>query len=63
VLSYDVGEYLTLYKVSKKEQIEDSLVFGTNVSYDDNQKMKIGKIEKIFDSFEQYFEDFIELGQ
>jgi len=63
VLSYDVGEYLTLYKVSKKEQIEDTFVFGTIVSYDENQKMKIGKMEKIFDSFEQYFEDFIELGQ
>jgi hypothetical protein len=63
VLSYDVGEYLTLYKVSKKEQFEDAFVFGTTVSYDENQKMKIGKMDKIFDSFQQYFEDFIELGQ
>jgi len=62
VVSYDVGEYLTLYKVSENQELEDNAIYGANVKYDDNEKMNIGKIEELFLSFEEYFEDFIELG-
>ncbi len=36
-------------------------VFGTVISYDENQNIKIGKLEKLFESFEYFFKDFIEL--
>ena len=62
VLNYEVGEYLTLYKVSENQELEDNTIYGANVRYDDTEKMYIGKTEKLFSSFEEYFEDFIELG-
>ena len=61
VLSYEVGEYLTLYKVSINQELEDNAIYGVNVKYD-YEKMNIGKIEELFSSFEEYFKDFIELG-
>lgn len=62
VLNYEVGEYLTLYKVSEKEELDDSTIYGVNVAYNGTEKMILGKPEKLFSSFEDYFEDFIELG-
>ena len=62
VLNYEVGEYLTLYKVSENQESEDNTIYGANVRYNDTEKMYIGKTEKLFSSFEEYFEDFIELG-
>ncbi|HLW08594.1 MAG TPA: SMI1/KNR4 family protein [Marinilabiliaceae bacterium] len=62
VLSYEVGEYLTLYKVSENQELEDNAIYEANVKYDDDEKMSIGKIKKLFSSFEEYFKDFIELG-
>lgn len=29
----------------------------------ENNKMKLGKKEKLFDSFEEYFSDFIKFGE
>ena len=62
VLDYEVGEYLTLYKVSENQELEDNTIYGANVRYDDTEKMYIGRTEKLFSSFEECFEDFIELG-
>ena len=63
VLDFEEQEYLTLYRVSEKEKVEDGIVFGAEVYYAENEKIKIGKLVKIFDTFEEYFEDFLELGQ
>ena len=62
VLSYEVGEYLTLYKISKSQELEDSTIYGVEVEYDDLGKLVIGNPKKIFSSFEEYFMDFLELG-
>lgn len=62
VLNYEVGEYLTLYKVSENQELEDNTIYGANVIYGETEKLYIGKTEKLFSSFEEYFEDFIELG-
>lgn len=63
VLSFEDGEYLILLKVSENQELEDSPVYGVEVEeYDASEKMKIGKLEKLFSSFKAYFEDFIELA-
>ncbi len=36
--------------------------YGANIEYDDTETLVVGKIEKLFSSFEEYFEDFIEFG-
>jgi hypothetical protein len=63
VLDFEEQEYLILYKVSEREKVEDGFVFGAEVHYVENEKIKIGKPVKQFDSFEEYFEDFLELGK
>jgi len=63
VLDIEEQEYLTLYKVSETERIEDGFVFGAEVDYGENEQIKIGKMVKKFDTFEQYFEWFIELAE
>ena len=62
VLNYEVGEYLTLYKVSAEQELEDNPIYGAEIKYDGAEKIVLGKKEKIFSSFEDFFEDFIELG-
>ena len=62
VLDFQEQEYLILYKVFENGKIEDSCVFGAEVNYEENEQIKIGKLVKQFDTFEQYFENFIELG-
>ena len=63
VLDIDEQEYLTLYKVSETERIEDGCVYGAEVDYGENDQIKIGKKVKQFDTFEQYFEWFMELAE
>ena len=63
VLDFEEQEYLTLYKVSENGIIEDCCVFGAEVNCGENEQIKIGKLVKQFDTFEQYFENFIELGK
>ncbi|MFK8280614.1 SMI1/KNR4 family protein [Capnocytophaga canimorsus] len=62
VLNYEVGEYLTLYKISENQELEDSPIYGVNIKYDDTERISLGSTEKLFSSFEEYFEDFMELG-
>lgn len=62
VLNYEIGEYLTLYKVSAEQELEDNPIYGAEIKYDGAEKIVLGKKEKIFSSFEDFFEDFIELG-
>ena len=62
VLHYEVGEYLTLYKVSEKQELADSAIYGAEVRFDSTEKLVLGKLEKLFSSFEEYFEDFTELS-
>ncbi len=62
VLDFEEEEYLTLYKVSENEKKEDHFIYGAEVRYDNDGKMKIGKLNKIFNSFEEFFEDFIKLA-
>ncbi len=63
VLSYEVGEYLTVYKVSERKNFKDSKVLGADVEYDSNQNLRLGDFEELFESFQDYFEDFIELAE
>ena len=63
VLDFQEQEYLILHKVSENGKIEDCCVFGAEVNYGENEEIKIGKLVKQFDTFEQYFENFIELGR
>ena len=52
VLDIEEEEYLTLYKVSETERIEDGCVYGAEVNYGENDQIKIGKKVKKFDTFE-----------
>ena len=63
VLYFEEQEYLFLYKVSESERLEDSFVFGAEVDYGENEQIEIGELVKQWDSFEQYFEDFMTLGE
>ena len=63
VLDFEEQEYLTLYRVSEKENVEDGIVFGAEVHCTENEEIKIGMLVKIFDTFEEYFEDFLKLVQ
>ena len=38
------------------------MLYGANSEYDDAETLVLGKIEKLFSSFEEYSEDFIEFG-
>ncbi len=62
VLDFEEEEYLTLYKVSENLNNEDNYVYGAEVRYENNEEIKIGKLIKIFDSFEDFFQNFIELA-
>ena len=64
VLDFEESEWLVLYEVSGTDEVENSCVYGVEVSYDENEKMVIGNIDKKskrFNSFEEYFENFLEL--
>ena len=63
VLYFEEQEYLTLYRATEKERVKDGVVFGAEVHYVENGKIKIGKLVKQFDTFEEFFEDFLVLGQ
>ena len=62
VLDIEEQEYLTLYKVSETEELEDNFVYGAEVHYE-NDKMIIGAKVKKFNSFDDFFNDFLELGK
>ena len=63
VLHYEVDEFLTLYKVPNKIRLKDAMVFEAEVYYNDKGDFEIDKPTPIFDSFEEYFEDFLDLAE
>jgi len=63
VLHYEVDDFLTLYKVSNKIRLKDAKVFEAEVYYNDKGDFEIDKPTPIFDSFEEYFEDFLDLAE
>ena len=63
VLHYEVDEFLTLYKVSNKIRLKDAKVFGAEVYCNDKGDFEIEKPTPMFDSFEEYFEDFLDLAE
>ena len=63
VLHYEVDEFLTLYKVSNRVRLKDAKVFGAEVFCNDKGDFEIEKPTPIFDSFEEYFEDFLDLAE
>lgn len=64
VLSYEPDEYITLYKTSTTEELNDSAVYGASVYYDDDSdELEIDEIELIFSSFDEYFADFLTLAE
>lgn len=62
VLNYEPDEYITLYKASKDKKLNDAKVYGAEVFYNDDDSLKLGKIEEEFDDFQEYFEDFLDLA-
>ena len=63
VLHYEVDEFLTLYKVSNRVRLKDAKVFGAEVFCNDKGDFEIDKPTPMFDSFEEYFEDFLDLAE
>ena len=63
VLHYEVDEFLTLYKVSNRVRLKDAEVFEAEVYCNDKGKFEIDKPTPMFDSFEEYFEDFLDLAE
>ena len=63
VLHYEVDEFLTLYKVSNKVRLKDAKVFGAEVFCNDKGDFEIYRPTPMFDSFEEYFEDFLDLAE
>ena len=62
VISYELGEYLTVYEVSEKEILKDSRILGVDIEYDSNQNLELEDFEEFFESFQDYFQDFIEMA-
>ena len=63
VLHYEVDEFLTLYKVSNGVRLKDAKVFEAEVYCNDKGAFEIDKPTPMFDSFEEYFEDFLDLAE
>ena len=63
VLHYEVDEFLTLYQVSNKIRLKDAKVFEADVYCNDKGAFEIDKPTPMFDSFEEYFEDFLDLAE
>ena len=63
VLHYEVDEFLTLYKVSNRVRLKDAEVFEADVYCNDKGAFEIDKPTPMFDSFEEYFEDFLDLAE
>ena len=63
VLHYEVDEFLTLYKVSNRVRLKDAEVFEAEVYCNDKGAFEIDKPTPMFDSFEEYFEDFLDLAE
>ena len=63
VLHYEVDDFLTLYKVSNKIRLKDAKVFEADVYCNDKGAFEIDKPTPMFDSFEEYFEDFLDLAE
>ena len=63
VLHYEVDEFLTLYKVSNRIRLKDAEVFEADVYCNDKGAFEIDKPTPMFDSFEEYFEDFLDLAE
>lgn len=63
VISYELGEYLILYQTESNQTSNGSKIYGVEIGYNSTGKLFIvGKPEEIFASFEEYFDDFLELG-
>ena len=63
VLHYEVDEFLTLYKVSNGVRLKDAKIFEAEVYCNDKGAFEIDKPTPMFDSFEEYFEDFLDLAE
>jgi len=62
VLNYEIDEYLILYKVSKTDRLNDSKVYGAEIHCNKNNDFVMSKPTLLFNSFDEYFEDFLELA-
>ena len=58
-----MDEFLTLYKVSNRVRLKDAKVFEAEVFCNDKGDFEIEKPTPMFDSFEEYFEDFLDLAE
>ena len=62
VLNYEIDEYLILYKVSKTDRLNDSKVYGAEIHCNKDGNFVMSKPTLLFNSFDEYFEDFLELA-
>ena len=62
VLDIQEQEYLILYKVGIDQELQDSGVYGAELRYQNDNSLTIGPLVKHFDSFKDYFNDFITLA-
>ena len=62
VLRYEIDEFLILYKVSKTVRLKDSKIFGAEIFCNEEENFEIDTPTPMFNSFNEYFEDFLELG-
>lgn len=62
VLDIVEQEYLTLYRVGTDTELQDSGVYGAELRYQNDNSLTIGPLVKHFDSFKDYFNDFITLA-
>ena len=62
VLNYEIDEYLILYKVSKTDRLNDSKVYGAEIHCNKDGNFEMNKPTLLFNSFDEYFEDFLELA-
>ncbi|WP_454989694.1 SMI1/KNR4 family protein [Capnocytophaga sputigena] len=62
VLNYEIDEYLILYKVSKTDRLNDSKVYGAEIHCNKGNDFVMSKPTLLFNSFDEYFEDFLELA-
>ena len=61
-MRYEIDEFLILYKVSKTVRLKDSKIFGAEIFCNEEETFEIDTPTPMFNSFNEYFEDFLELG-
>ena len=62
VLSYEVGEYLILYKIPVGNNLKDSSIWGADVYWEDDTP-HMSKPVKLYDSFMDYFKEFLKYSE